>query len=163
MDVNDPMYGYTYRPRKSKRLRSSNRKLSISAQQVLPYSHPLEILIAAATFVELGESKLSAVDIKQAAKNWDKILQPPTLQSLENVAEQIADLVARFRSEHLYKPPGVAETIDWGRALATLGVDELDLETVSATLGAVVKYREDQERVRSGLPEMVRDIVEQAG
>ena len=47
----------------------------------------------------------------------------------------------------LYKPPGVAETIDWARALAALGRRRLDAASVDATLGAVVKYREDAERV----------------
>jgi hypothetical protein len=49
---------------------------------------------------------------------------------------------------HLYKPPGVAETIDWATALGLLGVGQLDDDTVAATLGTVLKYREDQERVR---------------
>ena len=46
--------------------------------------------------------------------------------------------------------PGVAETLDWARALTTLGAAELDLETAAATLGRVVKYREDADRVRAG-------------
>ena len=67
---------------------------------------------------------------------------------VESLARQVAGVVEQLRSLHLYKPPGVAETIDWARALARLGGDELDADTVSATLGSVVKYREDQERVR---------------
>jgi MoxR-like ATPase len=80
-----------------------------------------------------------------------------------SVAAQVASLVQGFRDEHLYKAPGVAETIDWARALALLGVHELDVDTVAATLGAVVKYHEDQARVRVGLPEMVRRVVEAGG
>jgi hypothetical protein len=49
----------------------------------------------------------------------------------------------------LYKPPGVAETIDWAQALATLGRTALDEATADVTLGAVLKYREDAERVRA--------------
>ena len=53
-------------------------------------------------------------------------------------------LVQQLRDRHdLLKPPGVAETLDWARALHHLGTTELDLETASATLGALVKYRED--------------------
>jgi hypothetical protein len=60
----------------------------------------------------------------------------------------------------LYKPPGVAETIDWASALAALGRTELDEHTVDVTLGTVLKYREDQERVRAaGLGELVRNAV----
>jgi MoxR-like ATPase len=79
------------------------------------------------------------------------------------VATQVAALVQRFRQEHLYKPPGIAETIDWARALAVLGIDRLDVEVVSATLGAVVKYREDQARLRGELPAFVDEVVERVG
>ena len=68
------------------------------------------------------------------------------------LAEQVARAVQRMRaSGDLLKPPGVAETLDWARALHQLGRDDLDLETASATLGAVLKYREDAERVRDAL------------
>jgi hypothetical protein len=46
------------------------------------------------------------------------------------------------------KPPGVAETLDWTLALVALGVERLDADTATATLGAVLKYREDTERAR---------------
>ena len=46
-----------------------------------------------------------------------------------------------------YKPPGVAETIDWATALATLGRTELDEHSIDVTLGTVLKYQEDQARV----------------
>jgi MoxR-like ATPase len=64
------------------------------------------------------------------------------------LAAQVAAAVAVLRDQHLYKPPGVAETIDWATALVTLGCAGLDEATVEATLGTVVKYREDHERVR---------------
>jgi len=68
------------------------------------------------------------------------------------LAEQVARAVQRMRaSGDLLKPPGVAETLDWARALHQLGRDDLDLETASATLGAVLKYREDSDRVRDTL------------
>jgi MoxR-like ATPase len=66
----------------------------------------------------------------------------------ERLARQVAAAVEGLRAEGLYKPPGVAETIDWAEALATLGRSTLDESTVAATLGTVLKYREDQERVR---------------
>jgi hypothetical protein len=46
----------------------------------------------------------------------------------------------------LYKPPGIAETLDWTEALVALGAKELDEDLISATLGSVLKYREDQQR-----------------
>ncbi|WP_308466403.1 AAA family ATPase [Rathayibacter soli] len=74
----------------------------------------------------------------------------------ERLAEQVATIVQelRLRGEML-KPPGVAETLDWARALHQLGVSELDLESAAATIGAVCKYREDTERVRSALDTML--------
>jgi MoxR-like ATPase len=70
----------------------------------------------------------------------------------ERLAGQVARAVQRMRaSGDLLKPPGVAETLDWARALRQLGRDHLDLETASATLGAVLKYREDADRVRDSL------------
>ena len=51
----------------------------------------------------------------------------------------------------LLKPPGVAETLDWARALQLVGARELDVDSAAATLGAVLKYREDADRVRTRL------------
>jgi MoxR-like ATPase len=68
----------------------------------------------------------------------------------ESLAREVAAAVERLRGMDLYKPPGVAETIDWAVALSVLGRTELDEAVVDATLGTVVKYREDQERVRAG-------------
>ncbi len=60
------------------------------------------------------------------------------------LAEQVARAVAVLRSEDLLKTPGVAETIDWTQALVALGAERLDAGMATATLGAVLKYREDQ-------------------
>ena len=61
----------------------------------------------------------------------------------------------------MYKPPGVAETIDWAQAFGALGVTELDEATVESTLGTVLKYREDQERARQhGIANMVKQAFE---
>ncbi len=70
----------------------------------------------------------------------------------QRLAEQVAAAVHKIRAcDGILKPPGVAETIDWARALHALGRDDLDLEVAGATLGAVVKYREDADRVRDAL------------
>ncbi|MFF5322220.1 AAA family ATPase [Janibacter hoylei] len=69
----------------------------------------------------------------------------------ETLAHQVVTAVQRLRTEDLVKPPGVAETLDWVAALQRLGSPELDLETAARTLGAVIKYREDAERVRQAL------------
>ncbi|MDT0398358.1 MoxR family ATPase [Streptomyces sp. DSM 41636] len=64
------------------------------------------------------------------------------------LAAQVTALVQTLRAEDLVKPPGVAETIDWARALDVLGAGEVDPALAVATLGSVLKYREDAERAR---------------
>ncbi len=72
------------------------------------------------------------------------------------LAEQVVTLVQRLRAEgELIKPPGVAETLDWARAVHALGSSSLDPEVAAATVGSAVKYREDTERVRAALDRML--------
>ncbi|MPZ62644.1 MAG: AAA domain-containing protein [Propionibacteriales bacterium] len=72
------------------------------------------------------------------------------------LAEQVAAAVHRMRDTvDLLKPPGVSETLDWARALHELGKWELDVGTAAATLGSVLKYREDAERVRDSLDRLL--------
>jgi MoxR-like ATPase len=74
----------------------------------------------------------------------------------ERLATQVARAVQRMRADlDLLKPPGVAETLDWARALDALGCDDLAVETAAATLGAVLKYREDADRVRESLDRLL--------
>jgi MoxR-like ATPase len=77
----------------------------------------------------------------------------------ERLARQIAGAVERLRTMDLYKPPGVAETIDWTEALVALGAKELDESLVRATIGSVLKYREDQQRTaNAGLAALVGGV-----
>jgi len=72
------------------------------------------------------------------------------------LARQVVTIVQAVRSDAgLLKPPGVAETLDWARALSYIGSDQVDLATASATLGALVKYREDADRVRAALDRLL--------
>ena len=72
-------------------------------------------------------------------------------QVSQRLAEQVTRSVQRMRDTDLLKPPGVAETLDWARAVDALGKVDLDVATAAATLGAVLKYREDADRVRESL------------
>jgi MoxR-like ATPase len=68
------------------------------------------------------------------------------------LAIQVASTVQRIRArEDILKPPGVAESLDWARALERLGHEQLDVDTAAETLGAVLKYQEDASRVRRAL------------
>jgi MoxR-like ATPase len=66
----------------------------------------------------------------------------------ERLAREVVSAVQALRGQDLLKPPGVAETLDWTEALVALGADHLDAERATATLGSVLKFREDQERAR---------------
>jgi MoxR-like ATPase len=74
----------------------------------------------------------------------------------EALARQVVRVVQGIREVDLTKPPGVAETIDWARSLQHLGAAELDLESAASTLGALVKYREDSDRVKQALDQLLR-------
>ena len=58
---------------------------------------------------------------------------------------QIASAVQRLRELDVQKPPGIAEAIDWAHAAQLLGISQLHADDVARTLGAVLKYREDQQ------------------
>ncbi|KIE49936.1 MAG: ATPase [marine actinobacterium MedAcidi-G2B] len=65
------------------------------------------------------------------------------------LARDVAAIASELRNMDLYKPPGVSETIDWVEALVTVGADEIEPDALDSTLGALLKYREDQQRVRN--------------
>jgi MoxR-like ATPase len=67
----------------------------------------------------------------------------------EALARQVARATAQLRTLDLLKPPGVAEAMDWATALHVLGARDLDPDTAARTLGAVLKYREDTDRVHA--------------
>ena len=73
----------------------------------------------------------------------------------DELGRQVVAAVQRLRTLGLLKPPGVAETLDWVRCLVELGARTLDTQVAAETLGAVLKYREDAERVRDDLDRLL--------
>jgi MoxR-like ATPase len=72
------------------------------------------------------------------------------------LAGDVVRALARLRAADVQKPPGIAEGIDWVAALELLGAERLEAEAADRTLGAVLKYRDDQEAVRAaGLETLV--------
>jgi MoxR-like ATPase len=67
------------------------------------------------------------------------------------LSRQIVAFAQRLRQVDLYKVPGVAESIDWARALQCLGVESLGSSQVNATVGCFLKHQDDVERLRGGL------------
>ena len=94
------------------------------------------------------------------ARREAEIIRLRAPEVAESLAVQVAYAASKVREAGLYKPPGVAETIDWARALSLLGGSKLDAANASAALGALLKYREDRDRViEHGLPDIVAEAV----
>ncbi len=74
----------------------------------------------------------------------------------EELARQVCGFMQLMRTRDFYKRPGIAETIDWALALMALNIEELDPPTVDATLGCILKYKEDIENLqKDGLPQVI--------
>jgi MoxR-like ATPase len=86
-----------------------------------------------------------------------RLRAPELAQAL---AEQVVGFVQRLRAADLFKLPGVAETIDWARALVALDRTALDADIVDATLGVLLKYQDDIEKTAG---RAVREILAAAG
>lgn len=87
------------------------------------------------------------IDYPSPAKEREIVLRKvPGIQ--ESLAEQICELMHSLREIDFYKRPGIAETLDWSRALVGLGVSQIDPETLEETAGCILKYRDDVERLR---------------
>jgi len=84
------------------------------------------------------------------------IVEARVPEAAAELATQVATLIHALRDMDLYKLPGVAETLDWARALAALGARGVDEALVEATLGAALKYQEDLERAREAIPKLVQ-------
>ena len=86
------------------------------------------------------------IDYPSREKELD-ILRLKRPQIGEQLSEQIVDFVQKLRGEELYKQPGVAETLDWAEALHHLNTHELDAATIEATLGIILKYQDDVDKI----------------
>ena len=81
----------------------------------------------------------------------------------ESLSRQAVEFVQRMRTVDLFKLPGVAETIDWVNALTALNVLSLEPDAVKDTLGVLLKYREDVEKVMQGDAARILDELRAAG
>jgi MoxR-like ATPase len=86
------------------------------------------------------------VDYPDARRELE-ILHRKAPKAAGKLSKEVVAFVQRLRKMELYKLPGVAETIDWANCLAALDRVVLDPETVNNTLGVLLKYRDDLERV----------------
>jgi MoxR-like ATPase len=83
-----------------------------------------------------------------SAERERAILKARVPQAADKLNAQIVSFIQTLRGMELFKPPGLAETLDWAQALIALNAHELDRDTVEATLGVVLKYQDDIAKVR---------------
>ena len=88
-----------------------------------------------------------------------EILQARAPEAAESLSREVVAFVQRLRTEDLFKKPGVAETIDWAKCLLALDVLTLSPEAIADTLGAVLKYQDDIQRLQGSEVKRILDDV----
>ncbi|MCK0094815.1 MoxR family ATPase [Yoonia sp. F2084L] len=86
-----------------------------------------------------------------------EILQARAPEASENLSREIVAFVQRLRGEDLFKKPGVAETIDWAKCLLALDVINLSPATIADTLGAILKYQDDIQKLQGSEAKRILD------
>ncbi len=98
------------------------------------------------------------IDYPSLEKEY-RILLAKVPSAPETLAAQVVGFVQELRKVELYKLPGVAETLDWAEALVALDQRDLDEKVVEETLGVILKYQEDVEKLKG---DKVRSLVARA-
>lgn len=80
----------------------------------------------------------------------------------EQLSQQVVGFIQKVRQQELYKAPGIAETLDWAEALGHLHVQTLSRDVVNATLGLILKYQDDVDRIRGGAVETILEQIQSA-
>ena len=98
------------------------------------------------------------VDYPDAAREL-QILKVKVPGAAADLSKQIVAFVQKLRTMDLFKLPGVAETIDWTQALTQLDVISLDPQSVDSTLGALLKYQDDIQRIQGAEAAKILDQI----
>lgn len=88
-----------------------------------------------------------------------EILQARVPEAAETLSREIVAFVQRLRTEDLFKRPGVAETLDWAKCLLALDVIELSPDVIADTLGAILKYQDDIQKLQGSEAKRILDDV----
>jgi len=88
-----------------------------------------------------------------------EIVRTKLPEASEKLSSQVTRFVQELRQMELYKVPGIAETLDWTRALVALDKEALDESVVEETLGALLKYRDDIDKVRGERAKVILERV----
>src|SRR5215510_11007786 len=77
----------------------------------------------------------------------------------ETLSQQVVDFVQQVREQEIYKPPGVSESLDWAEALSYLNITTLNANVVNATLGFILKYQDDVNKIQGEVTERILDQI----
>lgn len=132
----------------------SEYQISVPELGTLKAAHPPVVIITSNRTREIRDALKRRclyhwVEFPDAKRELD-IVRCRAPGASEALSRQAVEFVQRMRTVDLYKLPGVAETIDWVNALTALNVLSLEPDAVKDTLGVLLKYREDVERVMTG-------------
>ena len=98
------------------------------------------------------------VDYPDAARE-QAILAARCPEAQETLSREVVAFVQRLRTEDLFKKPGVAETLDWAKCLLALDVISLTPEVIADTLGAILKYQDDIQKIQGSEARRLLDDV----
>ncbi|CAM4116661.1 AAA family ATPase [Palleronia rufa] len=88
-----------------------------------------------------------------------EILQARAPEASDRLSREVVAFVQKLRTEDLFKKPGVAETIDWAKCLLALDMMELSPQVIADTLGAILKYQDDIQRLEGSEAKRLLDEV----
>ena len=91
-----------------------------------------------------------------------EILHARAPEAAEALSRQVVGFVQALRTEDLFKKPGVAETIDWAKCLLALDVIDLSPEVIADTVGAILKYQDDIQKLQGSEAKRILDDVKEA-
>ncbi|MEX0319125.1 MAG: AAA family ATPase [Ruegeria sp.] len=86
-----------------------------------------------------------------------EILHARAPEAAETLSREVVAFVQKLRTEDLFKKPGVAETIDWAKCLLALDVINLSPEVIGDTLGAILKYQDDIQKLQGSEAKRILD------
>jgi MoxR-like ATPase len=98
------------------------------------------------------------VDYPDASREL-QILRARAPEAQDALSREVVAFVQRLRGEDLFKKPGVAETIDWAKCLLALDVIALSPEVIADTLGAILKYQDDIQKIQGSEAKRILDEV----
>lgn len=142
----------------------SDFQISIPEIGTIKAAHPPAVIITSNRTREIHDALKRRclyywIDYPSVDREFD-IIRARIPDVPPKLARQVSAFIGGVRRLDLYKLPGIAETLDWTRALVALGQTELEESAVQATLGSIVKYQEDLERLRgSGSRELLARAV----